>query len=138
MSESKFGQRPSGKGVGFWQLPPDIAREYLGGQDLSVMNDPAKAADVTGRYLQELWRKYQKREFMYAIACYGLKMDQVGDYLTNLKNLPPDQSQDFWTLAQDPKIVPPGGAEKVIRFFAAGIVGENPTKYGLPKAMQFP
>lgn len=131
MSQSKFGRSKAG-GVGIWQVPPGIAKDYLQpGEDLSSLEQPKRSAEVAAAYLNEILTKFESQDFIYAIACYGLPASSVGEMRQKIQAVDPTERRDFWKMVEK-GIIPPEGAERVIRFFAAGIVGENPAVFGLP------
>ncbi len=130
MSQSKFGRSNAG-GVGIWQVPPGIAKDYLQpGEDLSALAQPKRSAEVAAAYLNEILTKFESQDFIYAIACYGLPASSVGELRQKIQAVDPTERRDFWKMVEK-GIIPPDGAERVIRFFAAGIVGENPAVFGL-------
>ncbi len=130
MSQSKFGRSNAG-GVGIWQVPPGIAKDYLQpGEDLSALAQPKRSAEVAAAYLNEILTKFESQDFIYAIACYGLPASSVGEMRQKIQAVDPTERRDFWKMVEK-GIIPPDGAERVIRFFAAGIVGENPAVFGL-------
>ncbi len=130
MSQSKFGRSKSG-GVGIWQVPPGIAKDYLQpGEDLSSLEQPKRSAEVAAAYLNEILTKFESQDFIYAIACYGLPASSVGEMRQKIQAIDPIERRDFWKMVEK-GIIPPEGAERVIKFFAAGIVGENPAVFGL-------
>lgn len=130
MSQSKFGRSNAG-GVGIWQVPPGIAKDYLQpGEDLSSLAQPKRSAEVAAAYLNEILTKFESQDFIYAIACYGLPASSVGEMRQKIQAIDPTERRDFWKMVEK-GVIPPEGAERVIRFFAAGIVGENPAVFGL-------
>ena len=130
MSQSKFGRSNAG-GVGIWQVPPRIAEVYLQpGEDLSSLAQPKRSAEVAAAYLDELLKKFESQDFIYAIACYGLSASSAGEMRQKIEAVDRTERRDFWKMVEK-GVVPPDGAERVIRFFAAGIVGENPAVFGL-------
>ena len=69
---------------------------------------------------------------MYAIACYGQPLGQAAKVRARLEEIDPTTSdrRDFWRMVKA-GVVPRDGVERVAKFFAAGIVGENPQSFGL-------
>ncbi len=130
MSQSKFGRTNSG-GVGMWQVPAAEAKNYLQpGEDLAALAQPKRAADIAASYLNEILTKFESQDFMYALACYGMPISQAGEIRAKLQAVDPAERRDFWKMVER-GIIPPEGADRVVRFFAAGIVGENPNVFGL-------
>lgn len=136
MSQSKYGQS-SGGGIGIWQIPPAIAKDYVsGGEDLSALSTPKRSADLAASHLQELLPLFDGQDFMYALACFGQPKSKAGELNQKLQGIDPNDRRDFWKQVKA-GIVPRDGAEKVVRFFAAGIVGEYPGSFGLTGATAF-
>ncbi len=136
MSNSRYGQS-RGSGIGVWQLPPAIAQEYATqGEDLSALNTPKRSAEVAAAHLQEITTIFEPENFMYALACFGQPRSFAGSLNQRLQVIDPNDRRDFWKQVKS-GLVPREGAEKVVRFFAAGIVGEYPTSFGLTTATAF-
>ncbi len=136
MSQSKYGQS-TGSGIGIWQIPPAIAKDYVSvGEDLAALNTPKRSADLAASHLQELLPLFDPQDFMYALACFGQPKSKAGELNQKLQGIDPNDRRDFWKQVKT-GIVPRDGAEKVIRFFAAGIVGEYPASFGLTGATAF-
>jgi FHA domain-containing protein len=135
MSQSKFKNTNTGN-TGMWRLSPALARD-LGilkpSEDESVLRDSKRSAEIAAAYLKNLRTQFGGPEnFMYAIAFYGEPSAKVSEAVLQLEKLDPQRTGrlDFWRMV-DAKVVNPVQAERVARFFAAGIVGENPRKLGL-------
>ncbi len=136
MSQSRYGQS-SGNGVGVWQVPQAIAQEYAQpGESLSSLNTPKRSAEIAAAHLQEITTIFEPQDFMYALACFGQPRSVAGTLNQRLQAVDPNDRRDFWKQVKA-GIVPRDGAEKVIRFFAGGIVGEYPTSFGLATATAF-
>lgn len=136
MSQSRYGQS-RGSGVGVWQIPPNIAQEYATqGEDLSALNTPKRSAEVAAAHLQEITTIFEPENFMYALACFGQPRSVAGTLNQRLQTIDPNDRRDFWKQVKS-GLVPRDGAEKVVRFFAAGIVGEYPASFGLASATPF-
>ena len=136
MSNSRYGQS-RGAGIGVWQIPPNIAQEYATqGEDLTALNTPKRSAEVAAAHLQEITTIFSPEDFMYALACFGQPRSFAGTLNQRLQTIDPNDRRDFWKQVKA-GIVPRDGAEKVVRFFAAGIVGEYPTSFGLASATPF-
>ncbi|HVG19901.1 MAG TPA: FHA domain-containing protein [Blastocatellia bacterium] len=137
MSQSKFKAAPGGpESGGLWHVPFAIARErgYLKeGETEAGLKDPARSAQVAAAYVRDLVGVFGGKEnFMYAIACYGEPLNQAGEMRTRLDDKDPSGAArlDFWKMVNS-GVVSQAAAARVARFFAAGIVGENPEKFGL-------
>lgn len=129
LSRSRFAveNRPSGADApqGLWQIQPSIAREYLGGCDPSeTLSDPNQkcSARVASLYVKRLVIDIFRDDFVYAISTFGMSPGEAAQFRDQL---PPDR-RDFW------KVIKSGPQrDRVVNFFAAGIVGENPQKFNL-------
>ena len=69
---------------------------------------------------------------MYVVACYGMSLDEAGEVQQRLEAKDPtgEGRYDFWRM-KNAGVVKGEQVERVARFFAAGIVIENPQQYGL-------
>lgn len=126
MSQTKFVERgPSG----VWNLPPALLAQYAGAADTS---DPAVATRAAAAYTRALFDTFEQEDFMYAVACYGMSVDDAGKLSTALAEKDPDRRLrgDFWKM-KTAGVLQGAQVERVARFFAAGIVFENPTQFGL-------
>ena len=132
LSQSRFGRGGVGGGIGVWQVPPNIAKDYVRqGESLTNLNEPKRSAEVSAAYLKEILTKFEGQDFLYAIACYGATESSAGELRSRLEALgSPDERRNFWQMVKK-GVVPREGAERVVRFLAAGIVGENPQEFGL-------
>jgi hypothetical protein len=128
MSQTKFVERPS---AGVWNLPPQVVSGYANGGAVD-MNDPAASTRVAAAYVRSLLDLFEKENFMYAIACYGMTLDEAGKVSVALEGKDPtgQDRYDFWKM-KNAGVVQGPQVERVARFFAAGIVSENPRQFGL-------
>ncbi|HVF28361.1 MAG TPA: FHA domain-containing protein [Pyrinomonadaceae bacterium] len=128
MSRTKFEDKGDGSGV--WALPSAVLSE-AGVTNTSA--DPAVPTRAAALYTRELLDMFGKDDFMYVVACYGMTLEEAGKFEDELgKNDPGRQNRyDFWKM-KTAGVVSGQQAERVARFFAAGIVGENPKEFGLP------
>jgi FHA domain-containing protein len=131
---------PSGSSdSGIWGLQPSLLRAngYLRAEeDDAVLKDPKGATRIAAVYLKNLLGQFGgKQNFMYVIAFYGEPSAVVREALGRLDTIDPlgTRRLDFWSMVEA-AVVKAEQAERVIRFFAAGIVGENPQKFGLSGA----
>jgi pSer/pThr/pTyr-binding forkhead associated (FHA) protein len=127
MSLTKFVDKGDGSGV--WALPSAVLSE-AGATNATA--DPAAATRRAAAYIKELLDIFSKEEFVYVVACYGMTLQEAGKFEEELgKNDPGGQNRyDFWKM-KNAGVVNGQQAERVARFFAAGIVGENPKEFGL-------
>ena len=132
MSVSRFNNADAG----IWRLVPSLVRTsgYLKpGEEDTALKDSKRSAQIVAAYLKNLQSLLGgKQNFMYTVAFYGDPPASVSDALTRLETIDPQATRrlDFWSMV-DAKVVKPEQAERVVRFFAAGVVGENPQKFGL-------
>ncbi len=131
LSQSSFGRAGTSGGIGVWQVPPNIAKDYVrAGESLANLSEPKRSAEVAAAYFKEISTKFPRQDFLYAIACYGMTETSAGTLRSNLEALAvPEERRNFWQMVKK-GIVPREGAERVVRFLAAGIVGENPNEFG--------
>lgn len=126
MSQTKFVERGAG---GVWNLPPAVLGPYAGAGDTS---DPDVSTRAAAAYTSALLDTFDKEDFMYAIACYGMVVDDAGKVRMKLEEKDPERRLrgDFWKM-KSAGVVQGAQVERVARFFAAGIVFENPAQFGL-------
>jgi FHA domain/Bacterial Ig domain len=130
MSRSGFvlqpGQARAGGGQGLWQMSPAFAQStgYSGLCGAETLSDQSQrcAALVAATYAKALVTSLFEGDFVYGVACFSMSPKEAGEWRAQL---PPDRS-DFWKVIRRPE-----QRDRVIRFFAAGIVGENPEKFNL-------
>lgn len=111
---------------GLWQMTGSFAQSngYSGRCGTETLADPGQrcAALVAAAYSKAIFISLFEGDFLYGVAYFGMTPQEAGQFRTLL---PPDRS-DFWKV-----ITLPEQRERIVRFFAAGIVGENPQKFGL-------
>lgn len=135
MSRSKFDPVIAKKGVGIWQLPVGVARSqgYLGATENSTkLKIPETSAQIAASYTRQLLSAFDTEDFMYAIACFGMSLQEAGQLQARLVNAAPDAKSRRDVM----KVIKAGvltsdQVDNIARFFAAGIVGENPEEFGL-------
>jgi hypothetical protein len=94
------------------------------------MSDPAASTKVAASYIRSLLDLFERDNFMYAVACYGMSLDQAGKVRTEIERKDPGGQDrfDFWKM-KNAGVVQGDQVERVARFFAAGIVCENPRQF---------
>lgn len=116
----------SGSGEGLWQVPSSLAQGagYIGRCGSTTLADPDQkcAALVASAYMKALVVDLFAGDFLYAAACFGMTPKEAGQWRDGL----PADRRDFWKVIKSSE-----QRDRVVRFFAAGIVGENPQKFGL-------
>ena len=135
MSRSRFDVSSSGDGVGIWQMPAAVARSqgYLrSGEDSAKLNVPEESAQITASYTRQLLSAFEPEDFMYAIACFGMTLQEAGQLQARLvTTMPQSKSRRDIQKIIDARVLSGEQVDNMARFFAAGIVGENPQKFGL-------
>ena len=112
---------------GLWRIQPSLAQGagYLGrcGPNATLAEADQKcAAMVASAYLKALVWDLFRGEFVYAVATFGMPSKEAARFRDQL----PNDRRDFWKV-----IRLSAQRDRVVNFFAAGIVGENPQKFGL-------
>lgn len=137
ISQSKFRDAgsDSGQSIGFWRVPRRVAVEqgYISaGDSAATLSDPQRSAEIAAQYTKDLLNIFGPDGFMFAIACYGMPIGQAAELHAKLEAADPGAAvrKDFWSLVRS-GVVPRDGADRVVRFFAAGIVADNPRAFGL-------
>jgi hypothetical protein len=135
MSRSKFDLSSSDKGVGVWQIPVGVARSqgYLGAtENAAKLKVPEVSAQIAASYTRQLLSAFEPEDFMYAIGCFGLSLQEAGQLQARLVTAIPDtQNRRDIRNAIQAGVLSGEQVDNIARFFAAGIVGENPQKFGL-------
>jgi hypothetical protein len=127
MSRSRFNLQKQGADEGLWQMSNDFATaNSLNVGCAESLSDAAQncAAKASSIYLKSLLRTIFEGDAVYTIAAFGMSPDEA---FTWKQTLPPDRS-DFWKVIKSQK-----QRDELIKFFAAGIVAENPQNFGLKK-----
>jgi hypothetical protein len=107
-----------------------VAQSYLqAGETPRAFEDPRRAAEVSAVYLKHLLGVFESENFDLAVACYGCTMEEAGTLKQQLSAVPAAERRNFWSLVER-GLVNQEQAERVVRFYAAGIVGENPQRFG--------
>ena len=129
MSRSKFLPENTPTGAGLWEMPADFAAAngYDGTCEVKDLAEPTQrcAAIAAAAYMKNLALNIFEGDTVYSVASFGMSPQQASEWQSTL----PANRADFWNLMKDK----PGQREQVVNFFAAGIVAENPQKFGLKK-----
>jgi hypothetical protein len=111
---------------GLWLIQPSLAQStgYIGRCGTQTLADPDQkcSAIVASMYLKFLEVDIFSGDFLYAVACFSLPPKEAAAFRDGL----PSDRRDFWKVLKSQE-----QRERVVRFFAAGIVGENPEKFDL-------
>lgn len=128
MSRSKFVPDKQGMDEGLWRMTDEFATAngYKGLCGTETLLDPTQncAAKATALYMKAMVLGVFQGDVIYSVAAFGRSTQDAGTWKATL---PPNRS-DIWNV-----IKTPAEREQVIRFFAAGIVAENPQKFGLKR-----
>lgn len=137
MSRSKFNLNAKGTQgeLGLWQIPPAVVRgpnHLTTNEQDTALADPKRGAEIAAAYLNDLIGRFGNEGFMYAIACFGMSLEDVGKFRLQLEKADPNGTLrlDFMQMVKA-GIVTPEMQERVVKFMAAGIVGDNPQAFGL-------
>jgi pSer/pThr/pTyr-binding forkhead associated (FHA) protein len=130
MSRSNFSLTPSraekSPGEGLWRMPTQLAQEagYVGRCGTATLSDANQkcAAMAAAAYTKALVVDLFFGDTLYAIACFGMNPKEAAQWRDQL----PTDRRDLWKVVNSPE-----QRDRLIRFFAAGIVGENPQQFGL-------
>lgn len=128
MSRSKFDPNKQGGEEGLWRMTNDFvaANAYNGQCGAETLSDASQncAAKASAIYMKAMVFGVFDGDIVYSAAAFGKSPQDAGNFKASL---PADRS-DFWSAV---KTAPE--REQIVRFFAAGIVAENPQKFGLKK-----
>jgi hypothetical protein len=124
LSPNPAGQRTDGEG--FWRVPLTLAQNagYLGRCGTATLSDADQkcAARVAAVYMKSLEVDVFGGDSLYAVACFGMTTKEASQWRDQL----PADRRDLWKVINSAQ-----QRERLTRFFAAGIVGENPRQFGL-------
>ncbi len=125
MSRSNF-QPKKGTFEGLWQMSPEFiaANGYNGVCGTETLADPSQncAARASAVYMKALVLGVFEGDMIYSVAVFGKSTTDAGVWKATL----PAKRTDVWT-----SIKTAAEREQLVRFFAAGVVAENPQKFGL-------
>jgi hypothetical protein len=126
MSRSKFNPAKQGSDEGLWHMTADFAAAngYNGLCGTETLSDPSQncAAKASALYMKAIVWGVFDGDPIYSAAAFGKSPQDAGSWKATL----PADRTDVWNVIK--------GAperEQLVRFFAAGIVAENPQKFGL-------
>ena len=126
MSRSQFKPEKQGAKEGLWQMNNEFVttNSYNALCGTQTLSDPSQecAARAAALYLKALVLTVFEGDTIYSVAAFGMSPQEANIWKSSL---PADRS-DFWNVIKNPK-----QREEVAKFIAAGIVAENPQKFGL-------
>lgn len=123
MNRTQFNPA-TGADVGLWKMSNEFATKNsltfaCGTETLTETNCSAKASAI---YAKNLLRTVFDNDPVYTVAAYGMTLDEAYSWKTSLQG----DRADFWNAIKTPV-----QRDELVKFFAAGIVAENPQKFGL-------
>lgn len=126
MSRSKFNPQKQGAEEGLWRMTTEFATAnslngMCGAETLSDTSQNC-AAKASALYMKNIVLTVFEGDIIYSVAAFGMSPKEAFDWKATL----PADRKDFWKIIKSPK-----QREEVVKFFAAGIVAENPQKFGL-------
>ena len=128
MSRSKFIVDKQGGGEGLWKMSSEFvtSNAYNGLCGGEALSDPSQncAAKASALYMKAIVFGVFGGDVIYSAAAFGKSPQDAGVWKATL----PANRSDIWN-----SIKTPPEREQIVRFFAAGIVAENPQKFGLKK-----
>ena len=128
MSRSKFSAARQGDLEGLWQMSNAFATDnkYNGPCGTETLSDPSQncAARSAALYMKAIIFGVFDGDLIYSAAAFGKSPQDAGVWKATL----PANRTDVWNSIRTPQ-----EREQLIRFFAAGIVSENPQAFGLTK-----
>ncbi len=128
MSRSQFKPQKNGADEGLWQMNTEFAAQngYNGLCGTETLSDVSQrcASNAASLYLKSLVLEVFEGDIVYSVAAFGKSPQEANIWKASL----PADRTDFWKVIKDPK-----QREQIVKFFAAGIVAENPQKFGLKK-----
>jgi hypothetical protein len=128
-SRSKLSDAQRAEGADWWRVPASVAQGYLQpGETTAVLSDPRRSPQIAAVYFKQLLGQLDG-DYDLAVACYGSTLEEAGALDQQLRATPAAERRNFWLLVTR-GVVKPEQAERVVDFYAAGIVGENPQRFG--------
>jgi pSer/pThr/pTyr-binding forkhead associated (FHA) protein len=128
MSRSKFDPAKQGSEEGLWRMNTEFVatNAYNGMCGGEPISDPTQncAAKAAALYLKSIVYGVFDGDPIYSAAVFGKSPQDAGVWKATL----PSKREDVWNTIKTPQ-----EREQLVRFFAAGIVAENPQKFGLKK-----
>ncbi len=126
MSRSRFVAAKQGDLEGLWQMSNAFVTEnkYNGQCGSETLSDPLQncAARATALYMKALIYNVFDGDAVFSAAAFGKSPQDAATWKSTL----PANRSDFFAVIKTPI-----EREQVVRFFAAGIVSENPQTFGM-------
>lgn len=128
MSRSKFDPAKVGADEGIFRMNTQFVTDnaYNGQCGTETIADPTQncAAKAAALYMKSIVFGVFDGDPIYSAAVFGKSPQDAGVWKATL----PQNRVDLWNVIKTPQ-----EREQLVRFFAAGIVAENPQKFGLKK-----
>jgi hypothetical protein len=128
MSRSQFDPAKKGAEEGLWKMSTEFvaANGYNGTCGTEPISDPSQncAAKASSAYMKALVTGFFSEYPLLSVAAFGKSTQDAGVWFASLPPNKTDIGAVVRTQAE---------REQLVRFFAAGIVAENPQKFGLKK-----
>ena len=130
MSRSKFNPGKQADGEGLWRISKEVLEQnnfsLADNCGAETLSDPLQkcSTKVSAIYLKYLVLKVFDGDVIYSVSAVGMSPNDAAAFKATL----PANREDFWKVIKSAK-----QREEIVRFFAAGIVAENPQKFGLKK-----
>ena len=126
MSRSRFDPAKQGADEGLFRMTTEFvtANAYNGQCGTETLSDPKQecASKAAALYMKAILLGVFEGDAVYAAAAFGKSPADAGTWKAAL----PANRADIWNVVKTPE-----ERDKIVRFFAAGIVTENPQKFGL-------
>lgn len=126
MSRSKFNPAKQGDNEGLWQMSNAFvtSNAYNGLCGTETLSDQSQncAAKASALYMKAIVYGVFDGDPIYSAAAFGKSPQDAGVWKASL----PADKTDIWNTIRTPQ-----EREQLVRFFAAGIVAENPQRFGL-------
>ncbi len=126
MSRSRFNPAKQGIDEGIFRMTTEFvtANAYNGQCGTETLSDPKQdcASKAAALYMKAVLLGVFEGDAVYAAAAFGKSPADAGTWKATL----PVNRSDVWNVVKTPE-----ERDKIVRFFAAGIVIENPQKFGL-------
>lgn len=126
LSRSKFNPAKQGSDEGLFRMTNEFvtANAYNGQCGTETLSDPTQncAAKAAALYMKAIVLGVFEGDAVYSAVAFGKSPADAGTWKASL----PANRADVWNVVKTPE-----DRDRLVRFFAAGIVAENPQKFGL-------
>jgi soluble lytic murein transglycosylase-like protein len=135
-SEYRVDERSQMGARGMFQLLPATAARY--GARAEELESPARSAEIAARHFRDCMDEFASDRMgnALALAAYNMGAPGIREYLDQVEALDDAEAElRFWALAGNSGFDALDNRESpryITSFFAAAIVGETPSAFGLP------